>query len=86
MESIFEQERIPSSDAKDHVGETVSVYGIIVDVFTSRNGNVFINFDKKFPDHTFTAVIFKDNVESVKSEYGDELKTMIEDADKGDQE
>jgi hypothetical protein len=52
---------IPSSEAKNHVGETGVVCGKVADsryLDSSARRPTFLNFDKKYPDHTFTAVIF----------------------------
>ena len=46
------------SDAAKHVGETVSVRGLVASVYTSKSRTTFINFGKAYPHHTFTAVIF----------------------------
>lgn len=53
----YSQTVINSQDAKDHVGETVMVKGKVADVYTSPKGKTLINFDNKFPNQTFTAVI-----------------------------
>jgi len=50
---------VSSRDAAAHVGETVSVRGRVVAVFTSRNYNVFLNFDRPYPNQTFQGVIFR---------------------------
>jgi micrococcal nuclease len=50
---------ISSRDAARHVGETVSVRGVVVAVFTSRNNNTFLNFDRPYPRQTFQGVIFR---------------------------
>jgi len=53
----YSQTVINSQDAKDHIGETVMVKGKVFDVYTSPKGKTLINFDNKFPNQTFTAVI-----------------------------
>lgn len=55
--NIFSQVTVTSAEAKDHVGETIMVQGKVFDVYTSSKGKVLINFDNKFPNQTFTAVI-----------------------------
>jgi hypothetical protein len=54
---------IPSSQAKDHVGATATVCGHVADArhLESGSGPTFLNFDKPYPDHTFTAFIAGDN-------------------------
>jgi len=51
---------IAAADAKDNIGRALQVKGKVAAVFTSKNGNTFINFDNKSPDQTFTAAIMKD--------------------------
>lgn len=41
--------------------EKVQVCGTVVSTHLSRNGNTFINLDKKFPNQIFTVTIWKDN-------------------------
>jgi hypothetical protein len=51
---------ISSKDAKDYIGKTVQVKGIVADIFNSKAGNMFINFDGKSPNQTFTVAVMKD--------------------------
>lgn len=46
-------------EASKHVGETITVRGVVADVFTSDKGNTFLNFGRRYPNHTFTAVVFR---------------------------
>lgn len=48
---------IPASEAKNHTNVEAIVTGVVADV---HNGGsvVHLNFDKPFPNQTFTAVIF----------------------------
>jgi hypothetical protein len=52
-----------SAQAKDHIGETATVCGKIAATPYLETGShvTFLNFDKPYPDHTFTAVIFREN-------------------------
>jgi DNA/RNA endonuclease YhcR with UshA esterase domain len=43
--------------APTHIGQSVSVSGVVVAVFVSKAGNVFINFGDKYPNQTFTGWI-----------------------------
>ena len=54
---------IPSAQAKDHVGESATVCGKVADARYLDSGShpTFLNFDKPFPDHTFTGFIAGDN-------------------------
>jgi DNA/RNA endonuclease YhcR with UshA esterase domain len=58
---IYSQTVLTSKEAKDHIGETVSVMGKVADVYTSKNGRTLINFDDKYPNQTFTVVIPEDS-------------------------
>lgn len=50
---------IPSAQAKDHVGETATVCGKVVDARYQESGShaTFLNFDKPYPNQTFTAFV-----------------------------
>jgi DNA/RNA endonuclease YhcR with UshA esterase domain len=50
---------IAPEEARNHIGETVTVKGKISDVHVTQKGDVFINFGGKFPNVTFTAVSFQ---------------------------
>ena len=49
---------ITPEEAADHIGETVTVSGVVEEVFISKPGNVFLNFGGKYPNHKFVAVFF----------------------------
>jgi DNA/RNA endonuclease YhcR with UshA esterase domain len=53
-----DRKTISDSDAARHVGETVSVRGLVAGVYTSKSKTTIINFGAAYPHHTFTAVIF----------------------------
>jgi DNA/RNA endonuclease YhcR with UshA esterase domain len=52
------QDTISSKDAKDYIGKTVFVKGLVSGIFVSQKGNTFINFDEKSPNQTFTVAVF----------------------------
>ncbi len=53
------QKTVSAQEASRHVGETVTVTGIVADVGHSQRSNTtFVNFGAPFPNHSFTAVIF----------------------------
>jgi DNA/RNA endonuclease YhcR with UshA esterase domain len=54
---------IPSTQAKDHIGQTGTVCGKVADTRYLESGSrpTFLNFDNRYPNHTFTAVIFGEN-------------------------
>jgi len=53
----YSQDTISSKDAKDFIGETKIIRGIVASVFVSNKGTVLINFDDAYPNATFVAVI-----------------------------
>jgi DNA/RNA endonuclease YhcR with UshA esterase domain len=57
----YAQEMVSSKDAGNYIGQTVNVKGKVAAIFTSNKGNVFINFDDKSPNQTFTVAIFSDS-------------------------
>jgi hypothetical protein len=55
---------IPAAAAKDHIGKTATVCGKVAGtryLDTSNRQPTFLNFDKPFPDHPFSAIIFGPN-------------------------
>ncbi len=60
---LLADDPIPSAQAKDHLGQTGTVCGKVADTRYLESGRqpTFLNFDKRYPDHTFTTVIFGEN-------------------------
>jgi micrococcal nuclease len=56
---LLEVDTIPAAQAKDHIGETGTVCGRVADARYQETGShvTFLNFDKAYPNHTFTAFI-----------------------------
>jgi hypothetical protein len=52
---------ISDTEAAQHVGQQTTVEGTVVKVFTSKNGNRFLNFGAAYPNQTFTGWIPKDS-------------------------
>lgn len=48
---------IRSSSAGDHIGQNAAVIGYVADVHITKKV-AYLNFDNKYPKHTFTGVIF----------------------------
>jgi hypothetical protein len=61
--ALHAADSIPSANAKDHVGETATVCGHVADSNYLANGShlTFLNFDRPYPNHTFTAFVAADN-------------------------
>ena len=57
---------ITTAEAAQHIGETKTVCGLVADARFIEKSNkkpTFLNFDKAFPNHTFTVVIMGENRE-----------------------
>lgn len=53
---------ITPSEAQSHVGEHVTVEGIVSEVHHATSGRAtFIDMDGRYPNNVFTAVIFSDD-------------------------
>jgi micrococcal nuclease len=53
---------ISACKAKKHIGEIVFVEGKVVSTYRSTKDNVFLNFEKPYPNQCFSAVIFNSNL------------------------
>jgi hypothetical protein len=49
------------NDAKNHIGESAIVEGVVLDVYKTSSGMEFIDFCKNYKTCPFTAVIFADD-------------------------
>ncbi|MGD1008268.1 MAG: hypothetical protein ABR980_13680 [Ignavibacteriaceae bacterium] len=58
----YSQNKIPASQAKNHIGENETIIGIDSQVYHSRGGTYFLDIDGDYPGNTFTAVILKSDV------------------------
>jgi DNA/RNA endonuclease YhcR with UshA esterase domain len=55
-------ETIRPVDARAHVGQTVTVEGVVSEVHVaSSSGMTFIDMGGRYPDNAFAAVIFRDD-------------------------
>ena len=55
-------ETINPADTSTHVGQTVTVEGVVSQVFTStRSNTTFLDMDGRYPNNNFQAVIFSDD-------------------------
>jgi hypothetical protein len=52
---------ISDTEAAQHVGQEATVEGTVAKVFTSKNGNTFLNFGAAYPNQTFTGWVPKDS-------------------------
>jgi len=55
---------LSTGDAKNHVNENAIVRGYVADV-VEREKVAYLNFDKKYPKNSFSAVIFDDKFSEV---------------------
>jgi len=60
--SAFAEQTISDADAKGHVGQLATVKGQVANVYVSAKGNTFLNFGNRYPNQTFSAVVFADHV------------------------
>ena len=56
--ALYAQTEIPPDSAQNYIGKQVIVTGIVDQVHLTDTGTYFLNMGGKFPDNTFTAVIF----------------------------
>jgi hypothetical protein len=69
LNSAFAQATISTEPAREigpeaassHVGETVTVKGVIASVYRSRSGVTFLDMGDRYPQNTFTGVIFPED-------------------------
>jgi DNA/RNA endonuclease YhcR with UshA esterase domain len=55
-------ETIKPADARTHVGQTVTVEGVVSEVHVvSGSGMTFIDMGGRYPNNTFAGVIFRDD-------------------------
>jgi len=50
---------VPDSEVANHVGQAVTVEGLVASVHVSHSGIIFLNFGRPFPSQTVTAVVFR---------------------------
>lgn len=56
---------ISAAEAANHIGETVTVEGVASEVFTDRRSGVtFIDLGGRYPNNTFTGVVFRNSAGS----------------------
>ena len=61
--STSELKTIEFTEAKDHVGENVVVYGKVVKTYTAKSGVSFLDFCSNYKTCPFTAVIFASDLD-----------------------
>ena len=49
---------IADSDAAAHVGQMAIVEGLVAEVYVSKKGDIFLNFEAPYPNEVFSGVIF----------------------------
>ena len=62
-QTLLASDPIPAAKAKEHVGQDGTVCGKVADTRYLDSGKkpTFLNFDERYPNHTFTAVIIGEN-------------------------
>lgn len=73
----LKKEKIFACETKNFVGKEKIVEGRVVSVFKSKNGNLFLNLEKDYPESCLQIVIFKENLkkfpENVEELFKDKL-------------
>ena len=64
---VFAHIKITPAKAKNYIGKTETITGIIDQVHLTNTGTYFLNMGGKFPNNPFTAIIFKSDA----SKFGD---------------
>ena len=59
---------IPACKAQNFLGEEMIVEGKVAEVYVSKKNNVFLNFEKPYPNQCFSAVIFSKNLKNFKED------------------
>jgi DNA/RNA endonuclease YhcR with UshA esterase domain len=60
---VWAADRLSASEASAHIGEQATVCGTVASAHyarSSRGAPTFLNLDKPYPDHIFTALIWGD--------------------------
>ena len=57
--------KIKTSEAAAHIGEKVTVIGVLTDVHKTNSKAVLWDFDGKYPDNPFTVYVAKQNTDVV---------------------
>jgi hypothetical protein len=55
--ALAQTSTITPDQAPQHIGQNITVEGVVVAVSTSKKGNTFINFGGVYPNQTFTGWI-----------------------------
>jgi DNA/RNA endonuclease YhcR with UshA esterase domain len=66
---VYSQTEISSEKAKFYVGENVFVTGKIKEIKESNAGNIFLNFEKKYPYNPLTIVIYASDRAAIQSDF-----------------
>jgi micrococcal nuclease len=59
---------IPACEAKNFLGQEMIVEGKVAEVYVSKKNNVFLNFERPYPNQCFSAVIFSENLKNFKED------------------
>lgn len=62
--NAYSQDTLTTLQAKNHIGDSAFVIGVVSGIHTSQKGNSYINFDEPYPNETFSIVLFsKDSID-----------------------
>ncbi len=68
---------IPASDAASHVGQTVTVRGVVDEVRTGQSGVTYIDLDGRYPHNAFTVVVYPGGAAETDGWYGLKGRTAV---------
>lgn len=74
-ESPGDKSVITPKEARGYLGKELTVEGYVADVFKSQKV-AYLNFDKKYPNNTFSGVIFESNFDEIEDIYSYKNKTV----------
>ena len=75
LENLEENTVIEPIEARGYLGKELTVEGYVADVF--KNERVaYLNFDKKFPNNSFSGVIFAKNFDAFENIFNYKNKTV----------
>jgi DNA/RNA endonuclease YhcR with UshA esterase domain len=59
---------IPPKEAPQHIGQVATVEGVVAEIHRAQSGKaIFIDIGGRYPNNTFVAVIFKDDISKFSS-------------------
>mgnify|MGYP001600820361 FL=1 len=77
LPKVVGSDAISACNAGNYIGKEKIIAGKVADSYKSKTNTVFLNFEKPYPNHCFTAVIFSSDLinfpENPQNYYGEKL-------------